>query len=101
MRLRDDPRGAARRAQMLRLRGVWTGYMAGAGRGRPAGLWSAPAFYIDLSEQSIGRRKIRSLRNAVSEFPQPIKRLASFAKASAMAAAAELPTLLAQLFLHT
>ena len=36
---------------------------------------SAPAFYIDLSKQSIGRRKIRSLRNAVSEFPQPIKRL--------------------------
>ena len=49
--------------------------MAGAGRGRQAGLLSAPAFYIDLSEQSIGRRKIRSLRNAVSEFPQPIKRL--------------------------
>ena len=33
-----DPRGAARRAQMLRLQGVRAGYMAGAGRGRQAGL---------------------------------------------------------------
>ena len=49
--------------------------MAGVGRGGQAGLSSAPAFYTDLSMQSIGRRQIRSLRNAVSEFPQPIKRL--------------------------
>ena len=44
---------------------------------RPAasGTASAPAFYIDLSMQLIGRIQIRSLRNAVSEFPQPIKRL--------------------------
>ena len=32
-----DPRGAARRAQMLRLQSVWTGYRAGVGCGRQAG----------------------------------------------------------------
>ena len=70
------PRGAARRPQMLRWQGVWAGYRAGgAGCGRQAGLSSVPAFYIDLSMQLIGRRQNRSLRNAVSEFPQPINRL--------------------------
>ena len=55
--------------------------MAGAGRGRQAGKagLATRAQASDLAAEDVDphpeRKQIRSLRNAVSQFPQPIKRL--------------------------